>query len=67
MSDQILVTRDELTKAIQNAYRNGASDERQRVGAVLYGVLASRANVSPVYSQTIGIKEAIRILGVENV
>lgn len=67
MAEQILVNTDELAKAIQDAYRNGATDERNRVGAVLLGVLASRANVSPVYSQTIGIQEAIRLLGVENV
>lgn len=63
----IVTSREELAKAIQTAYRNGATDERNRVGAVLYGVLASRANVSPIYSQTIGINEAIELLGVENV
>ena len=64
---QIITTSDELSKAIQEAYRNGATDERNRVSAVLYGVLASRANLAPVYSQTINIKEALRLIGVENV
>ena len=64
---EITTTSEELAKAIQEAYRNGAADERNRVSAVLYGVLAARANVSPVYSQTIGIKEALRLIGVKNV
>ena len=64
---EIVTNSDELAKAIQEAYRNGAADERNRVSAVLYGVLASRASVSPVYSQTISIKEALRLIGVKNV
>lgn len=67
MSDDIIVKRSELAKAIHDAYQNGATDELNRVSAVLYGVLASRADVSPVHSQTIGIKEALSLIGVKNV
>jgi len=55
-----------LAEAIADAYRDGAKDEKARIIKVLTDILEARSRVSPVHSKTIGIKEAIRLIGGES-
>lgn len=56
-----------LADALVSSYRDGASDEKERIVKLLEGILESRAKVSAVHSQTISIHELLRLIGEKNV
>lgn len=62
-NEVVITTASHLAETVASAYRNGWADHAATVEAKLRDILAKRKAVSAVYSQTIGIEEAIKELG----
>jgi hypothetical protein len=64
VEDEVVIVKTaEIANALAESYRNGWADHRTAVETKLRDILAQRKAKSATYSQTIGIEEAIELLG----